>query len=40
MGEQRNGRLANAAALFFLAVLGLVTVATIPLFVLSGGDGG
>jgi hypothetical protein len=36
----RNGRLTNIASLFFLAVLILVTVATIPLFILSGGGGG
>jgi Mn2+/Fe2+ NRAMP family transporter len=39
MGEQRNGRLANAASLFFLVVLSIVTVGTIPLFILSGGGG-
>jgi Mn2+/Fe2+ NRAMP family transporter len=40
MGDMRNGRLTNIASLFFLAVLILVTVATIPLFILSGGGGG
>ncbi len=40
MGEQRNTRLTNVAGLFFLVVLTLVTVATIPLLLLSGGSGG
>jgi hypothetical protein len=40
MGEMRNGRLTNIASVFFLIVLILVTLATIPLFVLSGGGGG
>lgn len=37
MGEQRNGVLANVAGGFFLVVLSVVTLATIPLFILSGG---
>jgi manganese transport protein len=40
MGEQRNTRLTNVAGLFFLAVLTVVTLATVPLLVLSGGGGG
>jgi manganese transport protein len=40
MGDMRNGRLTNIASIFFLAVLCLVTLATIPLFILSGGGGG
>ena len=40
MGEQRNGILANIAGVFFLVVLTIVTVITIPLFILSGGGGG
>ncbi len=40
MGEQRNGRLANVAGIFFLVVLTIVTLITIPLFILSGGGGG
>lgn len=40
MGEMKNGRLTNIASLFFLAVLVLVTLATIPLFILGGGGGG
>lgn len=40
MGDMRNGRLTNIASIFFLAVLVLVTLATIPLFILSGGGGG
>ncbi len=40
MGEQRNGRLANVAGVFFLVVLTIVTLITIPLFILSGGGGG
>jgi len=37
MGEQRNGLLANVAGVFFLIILSLVTVITIPLFLMSGG---
>lgn len=37
MGDQRNNRLVNAASIFFLIVLGIVTILTIPLFILSGG---
>lgn len=40
MGAMKNGRLTNIASVFFLVVLVLVTVATIPLFILSGGGGG
>ncbi len=40
MGEQRNGALANVAGIFFLIVLTLVTLVTLPLFVLSGFGGG
>jgi Mn2+/Fe2+ NRAMP family transporter len=40
MGEQRNGRWANLAGGFFLILLSIVTLATIPLFILSGGGGG
>lgn len=40
MGEMRNGRLTNIASIFFLVVLVLVTIGTIPLFILSGGGGG
>jgi Mn2+/Fe2+ NRAMP family transporter len=40
MGDMRNGRLTNIASIFFLVVLTLVTLGTIPLFVLSGGGGG
>jgi Mn2+/Fe2+ NRAMP family transporter len=40
MGEQTNGRLANVAAIFFLVILCTVTVATLPLFILSGFGGG
>ncbi len=39
MGEQRNTPLANVAGFFFLAVLAIVTVVTIPLFIMSGGGG-
>lgn len=39
MGDQRNGALANIAGGFFLILLSIVTVATLPLFVLSGGGG-
>jgi Mn2+/Fe2+ NRAMP family transporter len=39
MGEQVNGKLSNAAAIFFLTILCTVTVATIPLFVASGFGG-
>jgi manganese transport protein len=39
MGDQRNSPLVNAASIFFLIVLGIVTVVTIPLFILSGGGG-
>lgn len=39
MGEQRNGMLANIGSTFFLVVLCCVTLATIPLFILSGGGG-
>lgn len=37
MGNQRNTRLINVSSIFFLVVLCIVTLATIPLFVLSGG---
>jgi manganese transport protein len=36
MGEQRNGILANIAGVFFLIVLTVVTLITIPLFIMSG----
>ena len=39
MGEQKNGVLANVAGVFFLGVLTIVTVLTIPLLILSGGGG-
>jgi hypothetical protein len=39
MGDQRNGPLVNIAATFFLVVLAIVTIVTIPLFILSGGGG-
>lgn len=38
MGQLKNGLLANVASGFFLALLCAVTVATIPLFILSGGQ--
>lgn len=37
MGDDHNGPLANIASVFFLAILCIVTVATIPLFILAGG---
>jgi len=40
MGDARNGTLTNIACIFFLIVLSIVTIATIPLFILSGGGGG
>ncbi|HEX6507153.1 MAG TPA: Nramp family divalent metal transporter [Chloroflexota bacterium] len=40
MGDDHNGPLANAASIFFLMILSIVTIATIPLFILSGGGGG
>lgn len=40
MGEQRNGILANIAGVFFLIVLTVVTLITIPLFFMSGFGGG
>jgi Mn2+/Fe2+ NRAMP family transporter len=40
MGDQRNGRLANVAGIFFLIVLTVVTILTLPLLILSGGGGG
>lgn len=40
MGDDRNGPLVNVASIFFLVVLSIVTLATLPLFVLSGGGGG
>jgi manganese transport protein len=40
MGDQRNNRLVNIASVFFLVVLSIVTIGTIPLFILSGGGGG
>ncbi|HEX8919150.1 MAG TPA: Nramp family divalent metal transporter [Chloroflexota bacterium] len=40
MGDDRNGPLVNAASIFFLVVLSIITIATIPLFILSGGGGG
>ena len=40
MGDQCNGRLANIAGIFFLVVLTLITILTLPLLVLSGGGGG
>lgn len=40
MGEQRNGLLANIAGVFFLVVLTIVTIITIPLFFMSGFGGG
>ncbi len=39
MGDQRNSRLANITSGFFVLVLCVVTIATIPLFILSGGGG-
>jgi hypothetical protein len=39
MGDQRNGLLANISSGFFVIVLCVVTVATIPLFILTGGGG-
>lgn len=38
MGNQRNGLLTNIASIFFLIVLTIITLATIPLFILSGGS--
>ncbi len=40
MGEQANGTLSNMAAIFFLVILCTVTLATLPLFILSGFGGG
>jgi Mn2+/Fe2+ NRAMP family transporter len=40
MGDMRNGLLTNGASIFFLVVLSIVTILTIPLFILSGGGGG
>jgi len=40
MGDQRNGRLANIAGVFFLGMLTIITVITVPLFIMSGGGGG
>lgn len=40
MGDDRNGVLVNVASVFFLVVASIVTIATIPLFILSGGGGG
>lgn len=40
MGDDSNGLLANVASIFFLGVLSIVTLLTIPLFLLSGGGGG
>ncbi|HZU11841.1 MAG TPA: Nramp family divalent metal transporter [Chloroflexota bacterium] len=40
MGDMRNGFLANISSGFFLIILTIVTIATIPLFILSGGGGG
>ena len=37
MGEQKNTPPVNVLAVIILAVLGVVTVATIPLFILTGG---
>jgi manganese transport protein len=37
MGDFRNGPLTNVASIFFLIVLCAVTVATVPLFIFSGG---
>ena len=39
MGDQRNSLLANITGGFFVAVLCVVTIVTIPLFILSGGGG-
>jgi manganese transport protein len=39
MGDQKNSTLANIASGFFVILLCLITVATIPLFILSGGGG-
>jgi manganese transport protein len=39
MGDQKNGTLSNIASGFFVVLLCLITVATIPLFILSGGGG-
>jgi Mn2+/Fe2+ NRAMP family transporter len=37
MGDQHNGLLTNLGSVFFLVILSIVTLATIPLFILSGG---
>lgn len=37
MGDQRNDLFINVASVFFLVILIVVTLATLPLFVLSGG---
>jgi manganese transport protein len=39
MGDTRNGLLTNIASVFFLIVLSIITILTVPLFVLSGGGG-
>jgi Mn2+/Fe2+ NRAMP family transporter len=39
VGEQRNRAALNLVAILILALLCLVTLAAIPLFVLSGGGG-
>jgi manganese transport protein len=39
MGDTRNNRLTNIASVFFLIVLSIITILTMPLFVLSGGGG-
>lgn len=39
MGDQCNGRLANVACVFFLVVLTVITILTLPLLILSGGTG-
>lgn len=39
MGDTRNSRLTNIASIFFLIVLSIITLLTIPLLVLSGGGG-
>jgi Mn2+/Fe2+ NRAMP family transporter len=40
MGDMRNGLLTNIASVFFLIILSIITILTIPLFLLSGGGGG
>jgi hypothetical protein len=37
MGEQTNGRLANALGYFFLVVLTVAGAAALPLIIITGG---